>query len=135
MNGNAINTSISDNEDENNKNDIIFENMCHLLKNAHRLVKVSANSKDVEYVIRNYNRQDAVSLIEQNIVKYKNILDALSKINGRYIVCQPDFYKDKSDEIILCDLKYIRNVIYFDEIKNASLEFVLEKLLKKLKII
>ena len=30
------------------------------------------------------------------------------------------------------DLKYIRNVIYVDEIKNAGLEYVFEKALKKL---
>ena len=42
---------------------------------------------------------------------------------------------DKTDEIIFCDLKYIRNVIYFDEIKNTGLEMTLTKALKKLNII
>lgn len=129
------NASVFDVAEENKKADLIFENMYHLLKNAHRLVKVIIKSKAVNDVIKNYNREKAIYLIAQNIVKYEKVLNIFSKINGRYIVYQPDFYKDKPDEIIFGDLKYIRNAIYFDEIKNASLEFVLEKILKKLKII
>ena len=53
-------------------------------------------------------------------------------VQGGYL--KNTFYIDKSDEIILCDLKYIRNVIYVDEIKNAGLEYVFEKALKKLSL-
>ena len=103
-----------------------------LLKNAHRIAKVQTSSKDITEVIQNYDREKAVILIAQYINKYKNILNFLSKFTGRYIIYEPNFYIDKSDEIILCDLKYIRNVIYVDEIKNAGLEYVFEKALKKL---
>ena len=74
-------------------------------------------------------------MIAQNVLKYANILNALSSITGYYVIYKPNLYDDKTDETILCDLKYIRNVIYFNEIKNAGLEFSLKKILKKLNII
>ena len=99
-----------------------------------RIAKVQTSSKDITEVIQNYDREKAIILIAQYINKYKNILNFLSKFTGRYIIYEPNFYIDKSDEIILCDLKYIRNVIYVDEIKNAGLEYVFEKALKKLSL-
>lgn len=117
---------------ENKKTDDIYNIANEILKNAHRIAKVQTSSKDITEVIQNYDREKAIILIAQYINKYKNILNFLSKFTGRYIIYEPNFYIDKSDEIILCDLKYIRNVIYVDEIKNAGLEYVFEKALKKL---
>jgi len=117
---------------ENKKTDDIYNIANKILKNAHRIAKVQTSSKDIKEVIQNYDREKAIILIAQYINKYKNILNFLSKFTGRYIIYEPNFYIDKSDEIILCDLKYIRNVIYVDEIKNAGLEYVFEKALKKL---
>lgn len=117
---------------ENKKTDNIYNIADEILKNAHRIAKVQTSSKDITEVIQNYDREKAIILIAQYINKYKNILNFLSKFTGRYIIYEPNFYIDKSDEIILCDLKYIRNVIYVDEIKNAGLEYVFEKALKKL---
>ncbi len=117
---------------ENKKTDDIYNISNEILKNAHRIAKVQTSSKDITEVIQNYDREKAIILIAQYINKYKNILNFLSKFTGRYIIYEPNFYIDKSDEIILCDLKYIRNVIYVDEIKNAGLEYVFEKALKKL---
>lgn len=114
------------------KTDDIYNIATEILKNAHRIAKVQTSSKDITEVIQNYDREKAIILIAQYINKYKNILNFLSKFTGRYIIYEPNFYIDKSDEIILCDLKYIRNVIYVDEIKNAGLEYVFEKALKKL---
>lgn len=115
---------------ENKKTDDIYNIANEIFKNAHP--KVQTSSKDITEVIQNYDREKAIILIAQYINKYKNILNFLSKFTGRYIIYEPNFYIDKSDEIILCDLKYIRNVIYVDEIKNAGLEYVFEKALKKL---
>ena len=117
---------------ENTKTDDIYNISNEILKNAHRIAKLQTSSKDITEVIQNYDREKAIILIAQYINKYKNILNFLSKFTGRYIIYEPNFYIDKSDEIILCDLKYIRNVIYVDEIKNAGLEYVFEKALKKL---
>lgn len=117
---------------ENKKTDDIYNISNEILKNAHRIAKVQTSSKDITEVIQNYDREKSIILIAQYINKYKNILNFLSKFTGRYIIYEPNFYIDKSDEIILCDLKYIRNVIYVDEIKNAGLEYVFEKALKKL---
>ena len=117
---------------ENKKTDDNYNISNEILKNAHRIAKVQTSSKDITEVIQNYDREKAIILIAQYINKYKNILNFLSKFTGRYIIYEPNFYIDKSDEIILCDLKYIRNVIYVDEIKNAGLEYVFEKALKKL---
>ena len=124
---------------ENKKTDDIYNIATEILKNAHRIAKVQTSSKDITEVIQNYDREKAIILIAHLIWKvfisnnkYKNILNFLSKFTGRYIIYEPNFYIDKSDEIILCDLKYIRNVIYVDEIKNAGLEYVFEKALKKL---
>ena len=117
---------------ENKKTDDIYNISNEILKNAHRIAKVQTSSKDITEVIQNYDREKAIIVIAQYINKYKNILNFLSKFTGRYIIYEPNFYIDKSDEIILCDLKYIRNVIYVDEIKNAGLEYVFEKALKKL---
>ena len=117
---------------ENKKTDDIYNISNEILKNAHRIAKVQTSSKDITEVIQNYDREKAIILIAQYINKYKNILNFLSKFTGRYITYEPNFYIDKSNEIILCDLKYIRNVIYVDEIKNAGLEYVFEKALKKL---
>ena len=114
------------------KTDDIYNIANEILKNAHRIAKVQTSSKDITEVIQNYDREKAIILIAQYINKYKNILNFLSKFTGRHIIYEPNFYIDKSDEIILCDLKYIRNVIYVDEIKNAGLEYVFEKALKKL---
>ena len=119
---------------ENKKTDDIYNIATEILKNAHRIAKVQTSSKDITEVIQNYDREKAIILIAQYINKYKNILNFLSKFTGRYIIYEPNFYIDKSDEIILCDLKYIRNVIYVDEIKNAGLEYVFEKALKKLSL-
>lgn len=116
------------------KTDDIYNIATEILKNAHRIAKVQTSSKDITEVIQNYDREKAIILIAQYINKYKNILNFLSKFTGRYIIYEPNFYIDKSDEIILCDLKYIRNVIYVDEIKNAGLEYVFEKALKKLSL-
>lgn len=117
---------------ENKKTDDIYNIVNEILKNAHRIAKVQTYSKDITEVIQNYDREKAIILIARYINTYKNILNFLSKFTGRYIIYEPNFYIDKSDEIILCDLKYIRNVIYVDEIKNAGLEYVFEKALKKL---
>ena len=106
---------------ENKKTDDIYNIATEILKNAHRIAKVQTSSKDITEVIQNYDREKAIILIAQYINKYKNILNFLSKFTGRYIIYEPNFYIDKSDEIILCDLKYIRNVIYVDEIKNAGI--------------
>ena len=119
---------------ENKKTDDIYNISNEILKNAHRIAKVQTSSKDITEVIQNYDREKAIILIAQYINKCKNILNFLSKFTGRYIIYEPNFYIDKSDEIILCDLKYIRNVIYVDEIKNAGLEYVFEKALKKLSL-
>ena len=120
------------NHKENKKTDNIYNIADEILKKAHRIAKVQTSSKDISEIIQNYDREKAIILIAQYINKYKNILNFLSKFTGRYIIYEPNFYIDKSDEIILCDLKYIRNVIYVDEIKNAGLEYVFEKALKKL---
>ena len=117
---------------ENKKTDDIYNISNEILKNAHRIAKVQTSSKDITEVIQNYDREKAIILIAQYINKYKNILNFLSKFTGRYIIYEPNFYIDKSDEIILCDLKYIRIVIYVDEIKKAGLEYVVEKALKEL---
>lgn len=129
------NSMIIDIKEENKKADIILDNMLSILSCAHRLAKVTINTKDINNTIKNYNRETAIFLIAQNVLKYANILNALSSITGYYIIYKPNFYDDKTDETILCDLKYIRNVIYFNEIKNAGLEFLLKKALKKLNII
>ena len=115
---------------ENKKTDDIYTAIHEILKNAHRIAKVQIAAKEVTDTIKNYEREKAIVLIAQYINKYKNILNFLSKFTGRYIIYEPNFYNDKSDDIILCDLKYIRNVIYADEIKNAGLEHTLEKALK-----
>ncbi len=115
---------------ENKKTDDIYTAIHEILKNAHRIAKVQIAAKEVTDTIKNYEREKAIVLIAQYINKYKNILNFLSKFTGRYIIYEPNFYNDKSDNIILCDLKYIRNVIYADEIKNAGLEYTLEKALK-----
>lgn len=115
---------------ENKKTDDIYTAIHEILKNAHRIAKVQIAAKEVTDTIKNYEREKAIVLIAQYINKYKNILNFLSKITGRYIIYEPNFYDNKSDDIILCDLKYIRNVIYADEIKNAGLEYTLEKALK-----
>jgi hypothetical protein len=115
---------------ENKKTDDIYTAIHEILKNAHRIAKVQIAAKEVTDTIKNYEREKAIVLIAQYINKYKNILNFLSKFTGRYIIYEPNFYNDKSDDIILCDLKYIRNVIYADEIKNAGLEYTLEKALK-----
>ena len=117
---------------ENKKTDDIYNISNEILKNAHRIAKVQTSSKDITEVIQNYDREKAIILIAQHINKYKNTVNFLSKYTGRYIIYKQNFYIDKSDEIILCDLKYIRNVIYVDEIKNAGLEYVFEKALQKL---
>ena len=114
---------------ENKKTDDIYTAIHEILKNAHRIAKVQIAAKEVTDTIKNYEREKAIVLIAQYINKYKNILNFLSKFTGRYIIYEPNFYNDKSDDIILCDLKYIRNVIYADEIKNAGLEYTLEKAL------
>lgn len=115
---------------ENKKTDDIYTAIHEILKNAHRIAKVQIAAKEVTDTIKNYEREKAIVLIAQYINKYKNILNFLSKFTGRYIIYEPNFYNDKSDDIILCDLKYIRNVIYADEIKNAGLEYTIEKALK-----
>ena len=115
---------------ENKKTDDIYTAIHEILKNAHRIAKVQIAAKEVTDTIKNYEREKAIVLIAQYINKYKNILNFLSKFTGRYIIYEPNFYNDKSDDIILCDLKYIRNVIYADEIKNAGLEYTLEKAFK-----
>ena len=119
---------------ENKKTDDIYNIATEILKNDHRIAKVQTSSKDITEVIQNYDREKAIILIAQYINKYKNILNFLSKFTGRYIIYEPNFYIDKSDEIILCDLKYIRNVIYVEKIKNAGLEYILEKKKKKLSL-
>ena len=115
---------------ENKKTDDIYTAIHEILKNAHRIAKVQIAAKEVTDTIKNYEREKAIVLIAQYINKYKNILNFLSKFIGRYIIYEPNFYNDKSDDIILCDLKYIRNVIYADELKNAGLEYTIEKALK-----
>lgn len=120
---------------ENKKTDDIYTAIHEILKNAHRIAKVQIAAKEVTDTIKNYEREKAIVLIAQYINKYKNILNFLSKFTGRYIIYEPNFYDNKSDDIILCDLKYIRNVIYADEIKNAGLEYTLEKALKKLNLV
>lgn len=122
-------------EKENKKTKIIFDIMNDLLDKAHRLAKIYINTKDVNETIKEYNREKAIQLIVKNINKHEKLLHFLASITGRYIVYQSHFYDDKPDEIILCDLKYIRNVIYFDEIKNAGLEATLKKSLKKFNLI
>ena len=122
-------------EKENKKTGTTFNIMYDLLDKAHRLVRVSINAKDVNETIKEYDREKAIQLIGKNINKHENLLHLLASITGRYIVYQSHFYDDKPDEIILCDLKYIRNVIYFNEIKNAGLEAFLKKKLKKLNLI
>ena len=117
---------------ENKKTDNIYNIADEILKKAHLTAKVLTSSKDISEVIQNYDREKAMSLIARYINKYKNILNFLSKFTDRHIIYEPNFYIDKSDDRILCDLKYIRNVIYVDEIKNAGLEYVFEKALKKL---
>lgn len=114
-------------EKENKKTGTTFNIMYDLLDKAHRLVRVSINAKDVNETIKEYDREKAIQLIVKNINKHENLLHLLASITGRYIVYQSHFYDDKPDEIILCDLKYIRNVIYFNEIKNAGLEAFLKK--------
>lgn len=120
---------------ENKKTDDIYTIIHEILKNARRIAKVQIAAKEVTDTIKNYEREKAIVLIAQYINKYKNILNFLSKFTGRYIIYEPNFYDNKSDDIILCDLKYIRNVIYADEIKNAGLEYTLEKALKKLNLV
>lgn len=120
---------------ENKKTDDIYKAIYEILKNARRIAKVQIAAKEVTDTIKNYEREKAIVLIAQYINKYKNILNFLSKFTGRYIIYEPNFYNDKSDDIILCDLKYIRNVIYADEIKNVGLEHLLEKALKKLNLV
>lgn len=120
---------------ENKKTDDIYTAIYEILKNARRIAKVQIAAKEVTDTIKNYEREKAIVLIAQYINKYKNILNFLSKFTGRYIIYEPNFYDNKSDDIILCDLKYIRNVIYADEIKNAGLEYTLEKALKKLNLV
>ena len=122
-------------EKENKKTGTTFNIMYDLLDKAHRLVRLSINAKDVNETIKEYDREKAIQLIVKNINKHENLLHLLASITGRYIVYQSHFYDDKPDEIILCDLKYIRNVIYFNEIKNAGLEAFLKKKLKKLNLI
>lgn len=120
---------------ENKKTDDIYNVAYKILKNAYRITKAQIAAKEVTDTIKNYEREKAIVLIAQYINKYKNILNFLSKFTGRYIIYEPNFYDNKSDDIILCDLKYIRNVIYVDEIKNAGLEYTLEKALKKLNLV
>lgn len=120
---------------ENKKTDDIYTAIYEILKNARRIAKVQIAAKEVTDMIKNYEREKAIVLIAQYINKYKNILNFLSKFTGRYIIYESNFYDNKSDDIILCDLKYIRNVIYADEIKNAGLEYTLEKALKKLNLV
>lgn len=122
-------------DEKNQKTDTIFKKMLELLNSARRLAKVGLKAKEVNETIEEYDREKAISLIAQNVNKYEKLINLLSYITGRYVIYEPNYYADKTDEIIFCDLKYIRNVIYFDEIKNAGLEMILKKALKKLNII
>lgn len=122
-------------DEENQKADTIFKKMLELLDKSRRLTKVGLKVKEVNETIEKYDREKAIFLIAQNVNKYEKLINLLSCITGRYVIYEPDYYADKTDEIIFCDLKYIRNVIYFDEIKNTGLEMTLTKALKKLNII
>lgn len=97
---------------ENKKTDDIFNIANEILKNAHRIAKVQTSSKDITEVIQNYDREKAIILIAQYINKYKNILNFLSKFTGRYIIYEPNFYIDKSDEIILFLWKTYLNYLF-----------------------
>ncbi len=109
---------------ENKKTDDIYKT---ILKKAYRISKAQIAAKEVTDTIKNYEREKAIILIAQYINKYKNILIFLSKFTGRYIIYEPNFYDNKSDDIIICDLKYVRNVIYADEIKMPDLNIPLRK--------
>jgi hypothetical protein len=131
MNNDLIQNLHINAEQEERKAENIFKIMTNMLSVAHRLIHVYIKAKDVNKTIKNYNRAKAIELIAQNINKYAHLINILASLTGRYLVYTPNFYSDKSDRIILCDLKYVRNIIYFDEIKNAGLEMALRKALKK----
>ncbi len=120
---------------KNEKNNTIFNTMIDLLSKAHNLTKVEISTHEISETIQNYDRKRAIQLLAKYIEKYENILNNFAIITGRHIIYQPNFYADKTDEIILCDLKYIRSIIYYNEIKNVGLEIALKKILKQLNII
>lgn len=121
-------------EELNKKSDDAFNIASNLLYEAHHLFMVEIAAKDINETIENYDRKKAIYLILLNIEKYKNAITFLAKFTGREIIYCPNFYNNKTDEYILCDLKYLRLVIYANEIKNIGLEFTFKKTLDKLKL-
>lgn len=87
-------------DEENQKADTIFKKMLELLDKARRLTKVGLKVKEVNETIEKYDREKAIFLIAQNVNKYKKLINLLSCITGRYVIYEPDYYADKTDEII-----------------------------------
>lgn len=87
-------------DEENQKADTIFKKMLELLDKARRLTKVGLKVKEVNETIEKYDREKAIFLIAQNVNKYEKLINLLSCITGRYVIYEPDYYADKTDEII-----------------------------------
>ncbi len=117
--------------------DKIWHVVSQTYKAAHETALVKLKAKDVNEVIENYNREKAISTLISTINRYYSVINGLSGITGikAFYSMDIDLYKNKTNEVLLCDLKYIRNIIYCTETTNTVLKATIEKGIKKLGLV
>lgn len=61
---------------------------------------------------------DAFDYVEYNMIKTKEIIDKLGKVDNRFLTSTPNYSKIKDDDYFICEI--FRPAVLFEKIGNAN---------------
>ena len=85
-------------------------------------------AKPLQDVLSNYKRENAISLLSEYIVKYKNYINISTSITELHATYVPyGYYQDKSDDFIKNQIQVLINIIRTTEVVEEGGKTVAQK--------
>lgn len=115
---------------ESDKVDKAIKTVKGALDKAHTGSMAYITAKPLHDILKNYCREEAISLLQRFIKKYEKFINITTPITGKKVVYIENPYDDKTDEYIQTDIKFIVLIIYFAAITEESTKMLVEKAFK-----
>ena len=115
---------------ESQKVDKAIKAVKSALDKAHAGILARITAKPLHDVLLNYERKEAIQLIDKFIRKYEIFINLTTPITGRRAVYAENPYADKSDDYIKSDVKFSILIVYFAAITEESTKALVSKALK-----
>lgn len=97
---------------------------------AKEATKAAMTAKPLYNILNNFNREEAIMLIDKFCRKYEVFINSTTIMTGRKVVYLHNPYADKTDEFIKVDIEFIIYVIYLSALMENGTKALVTRAFK-----